>query len=159
MGNITLNGFPTSQNRGKTYFYADLHLDLVGSYNVGNNALQKDELNDLKLDYDYDAIVNSLKNLFTTNPGEKILNPEYGLNLKRYLFDPVSVSIAKHIRDEIYSQITRFEPRVTITDVKITLFEDVNEYDITIKIDIPTLNINNVSIFGTLNNNGYVFRN
>jgi phage baseplate assembly protein W len=77
-----------------------------------------------------DALKNSLYNLFTTTPGEKILTPDYGLDLRQYLFAPATVEVAENIRDEIYRQVRVYEPRVKLTDVHITIFEDVNEFDI-----------------------------
>jgi len=159
MGKIILNRLPQKSNVGKSYLYADLHLDLQESYNISSNLFQKPEINDFKIDYDIDAIKNSLYNLFTTTPGEKILNPEYGLDFKQYLFLPATVDIAKYIRDEIYSQVARYEPRVKIVNVNITILEDVNEFDINIYYNVPSLNIHNISMFGTLSRNGYIFRN
>jgi phage baseplate assembly protein W len=159
MGKIILNRLPQKSNVGKSYLYADLHLDLQESYNISSNLFQKPEINDFKIDYDIDAIKNSLYNLFTTTPGEKILNPEYGLDFKQYLFLPATVDIAKYIRDEIYSQVARYEPRVKIVNVNITILEDVNEFDINIYYNVSSLNIHNISMFGTLSRNGYIFRN
>jgi phage baseplate assembly protein W len=159
MALITLNGLPKNQKKGKSYLYADLHLDLNYNVSTSNELFQKPQINDLKLDYDINAIKNSLTNLFTTTPGEKVLNPEYGLDLRQYLFLPATKDVAKAIRDEIYMQTARFEPRVKISNIHITILEDVNEFDITLLITIPSLDIINVSLFGTLNNSGYVFRN
>lgn len=158
MGKILFNNLPKSINSGNTYYFKDLHLDLAENYSIKNNFNQKPEINDFKFDYDIDAISNSLRNLFTTTPGDKILNPEYGLDLRKYIFEPATIEMANSIRGEIFTQVARYEPRVTLKSVNITILEDVNEYDITIYMDIPYLNINNVSFFGTLNNNGYIFR-
>ena len=159
MGKIILNRLPQRRNAGKTYLYADLHLDLQESYDISSDLFQKSQINDFKIDYDIRAIRNSLYNLFTTTPGEKLLNPEYGLDFKQYLFIPATVDIAKYIRDEIYSQIARFEMRVEVVNVNITILEDVNEFDINIYYNVPSLNIHNITMFGTLSRNGYIFRN
>ena len=159
MGKIILNRLPQKTNAGKTYLYSDLHLDLQEKYNISSKLFENQEINDLKVDYDIDAIKNSLYNLFTTTPGEKLLNPEYGLDFKQYLFLPATVDIAKYIRDEIYSQTARFEPRIKVVNVNITIMEDVNEFDINIYYNVPSLNIHNISMFGTLSQNGYIFRN
>lgn len=156
MGKISLDRLPQAINN-RDYLYADLYLDLEDSYNINNNLFQKNEINDFKLDYDIDAIRNSLVNLFTTAPGEKILNPEYGLDLRKYLFSPATIEVAESIREHIYIQIARFEPRIVLTDVRILIYEDVNEFDITISFNIPYLNITNFTLFGSLNNNGFVF--
>jgi hypothetical protein len=147
MGKITLNRLPQKSNAGKTYLYADLHLDLQEKYNTSSNLYENRDINDLKIDYDIDAIKNSLYNL------------EYGLDFKQYLFIPATEDIARYIRDEIYSQTARFEPRIKVVNVNITILEDVNEFDINIYYNIPSLNIHDISMFGTLSQNGYIFRN
>jgi phage baseplate assembly protein W len=119
---------------------------------------QLPEISDLKLDNDLQAIYNSLYNLFTTTPGEKILNPDYGMDFRQYLFSQATIEVAENIRDEIYRQVRTYEPRVKLTDVGITIMEDVNEFDISIYYNVPSLNITNISIFGTLANNGFNIR-
>lgn len=158
MGNILISNLPKSPLGTQNYLYADLHLELQPKYDINSILHQTADVNDFKIDYDINAIKNSLKNLFTTTPGEKVLNPEFGLDLRKYLFDPATIEVAELIRSDIYTQIGTFEPRVKLNNVKILVLEDVNEFDIFINYSIPSLNINNVSMFGTLNNNGYVYR-
>jgi phage baseplate assembly protein W len=158
MGKILLNNLPTSLLPAQNYLFADLHLDLNENYNNSNYLFQNSEVKDLKVDYDIDAIKNSLRNIFTTIPGEKILNPEFGMDLRKYLFEPATIEVAERIRSEIYIQIGKFEPRVKLNNVQITVYEDAGEFDIVIYFSIPSININNVSFFGTLNNNGYNYR-
>lgn len=155
MGKIVLDNLPLMKDRKGPYLYTDLHLDLNASNNINNFLYQIDEVTDLQLDYDVKAITNSLYNLFSTAQGEKILNPDYGMDLKQYLFSQATVEVAENIRDEIYRQVRVYEPRVKLTDVHITIMEDVNEFDISIYYNVPTLNITNISIFGTLANNGF----
>lgn len=159
MGKIVLGTLPQLKDRKGPYLYADLHLDLESSNNINNFLYQQDEVKDIKIDYDLDALKNSLYNLFTTTPGEKILNPDYGLDLRQYLFAPATVEVAENIRDEIYRQVRVYESRVKLSDVGITIFEDVNEFDISIYYSVPTLNISKVSMFGTLGGSGFIINN
>jgi phage baseplate assembly protein W len=159
MGLISINSLPKSLYNKKPYLYSDIHLDLVTKYNLNNELYQNSQVNDVKLDYDLDAIRNSLTNLFTTTPGDKILNPEFGLDLRIYLFSPASVEVASYIRDDIYQKIRLFEPRVQISNLFIDVYEDINEYDINLIISIPNLDTFNFPLLGRLNNNGFTFRN
>ena len=92
MASIKLNSLidsPAKSNKG--YKYNDLHLDFTpvyysppyGAYTQNNELLRNQEIVDIVADYDLGAIRNSLVNLFTTIPGQKILNPLFGLNLDR----------------------------------------------------------------------------
>jgi len=59
----------------KVYTYKDLHLDFSpdSRYDVVSNiTINK---NDITVDYDEQAIKNSLKNLFSTRPGQRFLFP------------------------------------------------------------------------------------
>lgn len=158
MGKIVLGTLPQLKDRKGPYLYMDLHLDLEVSDNINNFLYQENEIKDIKINYDIDALKNSLYNLFTTTPGEKILNPDYGLDLRQYLFSPATVEVAENIRDEIYRQVRVYETRVKLSDVHITIFEDVNEFDIYIYYSVPSLNISKVSMFGTLGSSGFTFR-
>ena len=50
MGKIILNRLPQKSNAGKTYLYADLHLDLQEKYNISSNLFENREINDFKVE-------------------------------------------------------------------------------------------------------------
>jgi hypothetical protein len=145
----------TSSVSGLTY--KDLRLDLKVNYTKNSQLLKKREIKDLQLSGDLDAIKNSLFNLFTTMPGQKILNPIYGLNLTQYLFVPVSDSQALVIRDTILNGVRRFEPRLTVEQVVVQTDYDGNQYNIFLRLNVPALNIEGVSLRGVLSESGYYF--
>jgi phage baseplate assembly protein W len=132
-------------------------LDLKVNYTKNSQLLKKREIKDLQLSGDLDAIKNSLFNLFTTMPGQKILNPIYGLNLTQYLFVPVSDSQALVIRDTILNGVRRFEPRLTVEQVVVQTDYDGNQYNIFLRLNVPALNIEGVSLRGVLSESGYYF--
>ena len=65
MGKIVLGTLPQLKDRKGPYLYTDLHLDLELSDNINNFLYQKNEIKDIKLDYNLNAIKNSLYNLFS----------------------------------------------------------------------------------------------
>jgi phage baseplate assembly protein W len=93
--------------------YVDLHFDieLAKSVGLGNNSANS---KDIVVDTNVEAIKNSIRNIFNTRPGEKVLNPEFGCSLEKYLFDPVSNLGAQAIGDDISTALATFEPRVTL---------------------------------------------
>ena len=100
--------------------YRDLHLDLTTSQNSNKSigiGLSAVESRDIRADIDIQAIKNSIKNIFNTVPGQKLLNPSFGCSLQKYLFEPVSVLGANAIGNDIKIAITQFEPRVNLTNV------------------------------------------
>ena len=137
--------------------YRDLKLDLKLNYTENTQLLKKRERKDIQVQEDIGAIKNSLFNLFTTMPGQKILNPTYGLNLLQYLFVPVSTSQAQIIGESILTGVRRFEPRVLLLGVNVETDYDNNQYNVFMSISVPSLNIELISLKGVLSESGYYF--
>jgi phage baseplate assembly protein W len=143
----------------KGYLYKDVDFDLNINYTTSGEAQKTLEQKDLKPLYNKNAVLTSLKNIFTTTPGEKLLNPTFGVDLRDFLFEPVSETRAFIIGNKIYDAITVQEPRVVIDDLSITGHTDSQEYDIEIKLSIPTLNERGLSLVGVLNIDGFTISN
>ncbi|NBO99672.1 MAG: hypothetical protein EBU90_06035 [Proteobacteria bacterium] len=137
--------------------YKDLSLDLKLNYTQNTQLLKRREIKDIQASLDVGAIKNSLFNLFTTMPGQKILNPIYGLNLTQYLFVPISVTQAQIIGESIFTGIRRFEPRVQVERVNVETDYDNNQYNIFMIINVPSLNIQGFGLKGVLSESGYYF--
>ena len=155
MASIKISGLPELRVQNNAFTYADLRLDLQKKYLIKDNFKQIPEINDLSLDYDLNAIKNSIRNIFNTVPGEKILNPTFGLNLKQFLFDPLSELRAMDIAGTIRSKLTLFEPRITLLNVNVYPMYDNLEYNIEIIFSIPGLNTPSFTMSGALNSIGY----
>jgi phage baseplate assembly protein W len=94
---------------------------------------------DIKASFDVGAITNSLTNLFNTLPGQRFLFPEYGLDLHRFLFEPMSDFNAEILGRKILNGIETYESRVKVLQVRVIPDYDNNLYNITIMIEIPIL--------------------
>lgn len=81
---------------------------------------------------DLEAIKNSLRNILSTQRGEKPFRPDFGCNLKGYLFEPADVITKSAIEEDILYSIGEHEPRVEVLSVDIEDLPDRNEYFITI---------------------------
>jgi len=73
-----------------------------------------------------DQIKSNLINLLLTNKGERIMNPEFGCNLKSTLFEGINEDTFEVIRNLIETNVSVFVPQVTITDIMI---EDTPDYN------------------------------
>ena len=138
------------------YLYKDLFLDLEPSVYYNKQLNKNSVLKDVQASFDENAIRNSITNIFLTAPGEKILSPEFGLDLRRHLFEPINEFNAFAIKDEIKNRLPRMEPRIQIDKVGVIPNADMNEYQINMQINIPSLNVYGISLRSTLNNNGYI---
>jgi len=137
--------------------YQDLKLDFEYSYTQNSQFLKTNEIIDLKVDYDLNAVKNSLRNMFITNRGEKLLNPYFGIGLASFVFDQATQSTAKIIGDAILTNINTFEPRVQVNRVNVIANEDDNSYTINIIMSVPQLKAELVNLIGLLNNRGFTF--
>jgi|LauGreDrversion4_2_1035121.scaffolds.fasta_scaffold00788_9 phage baseplate assembly protein W len=155
MASIKISGLPEPRVQNKAFTYSDLHLDLQKKYLIKNNFQQYPEINDLILDYDLNAIKNSIRNIFNTAPGEKVLNPNFGLDLKQFLFEPLSELRAMDIAGLIRSKLNLFEPRILLNDVNVYPMYDTSEYNIEISFSLPELNTPAITMSGALNSIGY----
>jgi len=124
-----------------SFLYKDLLLDLRIDYTRSPELLKIQEVSDVTAIFDYTAVAQSLNNLFRTLPGQKILNPVYGLDLRKYLFENVSVTVGYIIGLELNDLIPIFEPRVFITKINVAADAENNQYNIDIAYIVPTLQI------------------
>jgi len=88
------------------------------------------------------AIARSIRNIVFTTPGEKFFQQNFGSRVSESLFENMDEITALTIQDEIIDSITKFEPRVTLTNVKVNPDFDSNQYDVIISYfvvgaDIP----------------------
>jgi phage baseplate assembly protein W len=137
--------------------YSDLELDLIIDY-TKNSALNNiREQSDIRADYDINAIKNSIFNIFTTIPGQKILNPTFGLNLLYFVFTGITTSNARSLGDIILKGINKYEPRVNVDNVNITTDIENQTYTIDMILSVPTLNINGLEVKASLAESGFYF--
>lgn len=138
--------------------YRDVRLDFKDNDNLTSLGLYAEPTTtDIEISTDEAAIKNSLQNLFSTMPGQKLLNPDYGLNLSQFLFAPVSVTMARMIGNRILEGIQTYEPRVTVENVNVYPDEDESSYQVELSIKIPALSNQNISFTGLLTQPGFTF--
>jgi phage baseplate assembly protein W len=122
---------PELEGVKEDFTYIDLHLDLEYSRPSVLFADNGDRVSrDLRVDYDVNAIRNSIYNIFTTSPGNKILNPLFGCRLEDYLFEAITVTNAQTLGNKILAAISTFEPRVEVLKVQVTPEPDLNTYKV-----------------------------
>jgi uncharacterized protein len=80
-----------------------------------------------------DNIRESIGLILRTRPGERLMLPEFGCALERYLFEPNTISTLRLIQEEVKRAISRWEPRVRLDDIVVeTNAKDVRVVDVTI---------------------------
>ena len=102
-------------------------------------------------------IIQSLYNLLTTIPGQKLLNPAYGLNLSHYCFEPINNVTSDHIARSLLIEVPKFEPRIQITNLNVVGHRELSEYHITFGIHVPDYETDILTIKGIVNSDGFKF--
>jgi len=80
-----------------------------------------------------DQIKSNLVNLLLTNKGERVMNPEFGADLSKALFEMEVEDTYSYIQELINVNVEYFIPEVQIIEVQILPNEDNNSVSITIK--------------------------
>tara|TARA_R100000008_G_scaffold18340_3_gene9220 strand:- start:11148 stop:11522 length:375 start_codon:yes stop_codon:yes gene_type:complete len=84
-------------------------------------------------------IKQNFKNLVLTNPGERIMDPSFGVGFSRVLFEQYSAELIEELQGRLYEQTARYLPYINISDVR-TSFEEQVLY-IQIKYFVESLKI------------------
>jgi phage baseplate assembly protein W len=66
----------------------------------------------------------SIETILDTEPGERIMLPDFGCGLRRYLMEPNSLSTRTSMQGDITAALERWEPRIRLTNVAVTPGED-----------------------------------
>lgn len=88
-----------------------------------------------------------LKCLILTSPGENLSDPEYGVGLRRFLFDQNIGSTRDLISNSISSQISAYLPYIDLQDVSVTASPseiDENSMSIRVSYYIPNNTVEQV---------------
>ena len=132
----------------RSYSYADLHLDLELNSHMSDKTVGANKnAQDLKLSYDENAIYNSIKNIFNTKKGQKILAPTFGLDLEQYLFDNKvtlvdslfeqnSEELVRRIQDGLNEDIEFWLPYIIVDNIEVVRTPDQHLVDVSLNFRV-----------------------
>ena len=92
--------------------------------------------NDLVVSRDASAIKQAIINLLLTNKGEKLFNPQYGSNIRSYLFEPLDYGTAQQIIGNIEFTVSKWEPRIQILNLDAIPNYNDNGFDVEMTYEI-----------------------
>lgn len=64
-------------------------------------------------------INQSLAILLDTSLGERVMQPDYGCNLKEFLFEPQNSTLTTYMEDVVRTAIVYHEPRIKVNHINI----------------------------------------
>ena len=93
-------------------------------------------------------VKQNFKMLLLTNPGERVGFPEYGVGMKRYLFENFSDNTYAAIDSRIREQVNRYMPFVHIKEVNFQgSAESTNTLGVRISYAIPQIGMRDLLEF------------
>tara|TARA_R100000234_G_scaffold116550_1_gene93786 strand:+ start:30 stop:416 length:387 start_codon:yes stop_codon:yes gene_type:complete len=81
--------------------------------------ITRDRQDGFELLKDYnDVATQNLKMLVLTMPGERIMDPEFGVGARRFLFEQMTEETFERFKSLLLQQQEKYLPYITIQDVK-----------------------------------------
>jgi hypothetical protein len=96
------------------------------------------------------TIKGDLLQLILTNPGERVMLPQYGTPLRKYLFEQNTQDLVNNVKHDILAAIKNWEPRIVVRNLEISTsggpstmpnFFDSNVNNYSVGVNNPNLNI------------------
>jgi len=83
-----------------------------------------------------DQVKSNLINLLLTYQGERILNPKFGADIPKLLFEPIDDKLIQKIQDQIINNVSIYVPEVILTNIEITPDIDFNTLYVAIEYQL-----------------------
>ncbi len=80
-----------------------------------------------------EKIRQSIMLILETEPGERIMRPDFGCGLSRFLMEPNNEATAARLKTTIEDALDRWEPRIELTEVRVVPGGDPAELLVTIR--------------------------
>jgi phage baseplate assembly protein W len=90
-----------------------------------------------------EKIKHAIKQLLLTNKGERLMLPNFGCNLKKYLFQPLDETTFEEIKKEIVTSFYNYIVGATIKKIRVVPTDDIsvaggNSLNITLVVSLNT---------------------
>ena len=87
-------------------------------------------------------VKQNLKMLILTNPGERVMEPQFGVGMKRYLFQNFSQTTNAEINAKIREQVNIYLPLVNIINIDFdSSGSDQNQLFVRIRYSLQDINV------------------
>lgn len=91
--------------------------------------------------YTKDAIRNNLLNFFLTNKNEHYLNPNFGANLRGFIFEQITNDNISNLKEDIQQQLGKYFSNIKIEKLDILEYPDTNEINVVMNYSIVNTGI------------------
>lgn len=147
---ITISDFSNTKST-KGYIFSDIDFNFdkqkTSANSINNDVTNK---NDISIDYDENAIRNSIRNILT----QKRHLSDAGVNIIKYIGEPLSQDRAILIGEEIDKAIFLYEPRIGVDKIYVGVDPTQTAYLISMKVRIHNLRRTESQLNAYLTNTG-----
>ena len=81
-----------------------------------------------------DLIYESIIRILMTSPGERVMNPTFGVGMRNKVFMTITADTLQDLAFEIHSKLVQFENRIKVVEVQ----TEFDESDLALKIHLFT---------------------
>lgn len=64
-------------------------------------------------------IHQAIRIILATNPGERVMRPDFGAGLNAFVFESVNSTIMERLKNRVREALIDWEPRIDVEDVKV----------------------------------------
>jgi len=75
-----------------------------------------------------EMVHQNLKNLMLTNPGERVMDPRFGIGIKAYLFETDNSFDSSLLIQQVQSQVSKYIPGIRVVNILIKKTSDHEFY-------------------------------
>ena len=97
---------------------------------------QIDEQGRVALSDERDDIEQAIRIILSTSPGERVMRPTFGSRLHELVFAPVNAETAALAAHHVEEALNMWEPRITVTEVRIDPHRDNRRPHARLQIEI-----------------------
>jgi phage baseplate assembly protein W len=67
-----------------------------------------------------DDVREAIRIILGTNPGERVMRPDFGAGLERFVFEPVNPATVTQVETAVRQALVAWEPRIDVLEVRVT---------------------------------------
>jgi phage baseplate assembly protein W len=69
---------------------------------------------------DEEDIRQAIRIILETDPGERVMRPDFGAGLRRMVFEPINTSTMALVKQRVEAALVAWEPRIEVQDVVVS---------------------------------------
>jgi len=100
----------------------------------------KDPVDGFTLTHTFKEMIHqNFKNLILTSPGERVMDPNFGVGIRSFLFQPMSTFVFSDIEERIMTQVSLYIPFVEVRNIFFSNPDESEEFANVLDIRIEYL--------------------